>query len=622
VDRDLGVFNVPTATTSMVSPVLLNSPGTGLQLDNNTTVSGFFIRGSGGRGIVANNIHDFSISNVVVQNATSDGIWIAGSSGTITNTTVDGGTGNGITLVGINDVVTFTDTHVRNVTGHGVSINGGYGEMLFHGNLLLEQTGQSSFDVQNLQNLVVVDDKGTASTADDVTTTTYGTVLADELVIRGAAGVGGVELRNNDGQIALGAVDIQTTGGTSLFALNTDQLWVNNGYLEATNASAADVEDSGIDIGLTNLKINGATTGLRFVDTTGSFLVYGAGTSGSGGVIQNTTTGILMQNGPSVGVQYMNLTNNTRVATVDGGKALVIAASNISGTTDMIVNAENLTMLQVYGNTIVGTGLTGSSAVLFDADTAGSYTAIVSSNTVTQMPGTFFRAHNSNGSDTSTLSYSFLNNSVNLTSAGGIAAAFDWTGPAVAAANSNTITGNQSGQTAFQFHSGTSTNQTQFSLSQNMITLAGANGLGIDIDGDSPLVVVANSNQIAFNGLNGTGIRIAAAGASGIAVQGNQIADYAGGATGILFTSIEDSSLLVVNANTIDLSRFSTYVDRGIILSAITANNGSTTPFVTFSSTMNNTVNGATTNFDYSFPATPVNGVKGQLIINNINVIP
>jgi hypothetical protein len=77
-----------------------------------------------------------------------------------------------------------------------------------------------------------------------------------------------------------------------------------------------------------------------------------------------------------------------------------------------------------------------------------------------------------------------------------------------------------------------------------------------------------------------------------------------------------------VNANTIDLSRFNTYVDRGIILSAITANDGSTNPFVTFSSTSNNTVNGATTNFAYSFPSTPINGVQGQLIINGINVVP
>jgi hypothetical protein len=622
VDRNFGVFHVPTATTSTASPVLLNSPGDGLQLADHTTVSGFFIRGSGGRGIVANGIQDFNISNVAVQDATSDGIWIAGSSGTIKNATVDGGTGNGITLVGINDVVTFTNTHVENVTGHGVSINGGYGEMLFRGNLLIEQTGQSAFEVQNLQNLVVVDDKGTADTADDVTTTTYGTVAADTLVVRGANGVGGIELRNNEGQIALGAIDIQTNGGTSLFALNTDQLWINNGYLDAVNASAADVEGSGIDIALTNLTINGGPTGLRFVDTTGSFLVYGAGSAGSGGLVQNTTDAIVMQNGPTVGLQYINFVNNTRLANVDGGEALAIAVSNISGTTDMLVNAKNLGMLQIYGNTIVGTGLTGTSAIYYDADTAGSYTALVTNNTVTQMPGTFFRVHNSNGSDSSTLSYSFSGNTVALTSAGGIAAAFDWTGPAVAVANSNTITGNQSGQTAIQFHAGTSTSQSQLTASQNMITLAGANGLGIDVDSDAPLVMVANSNQIAFNGLNGTGIRIVAAAASGIAVQGNQIADFAGGATGILFTSIEDTSLLVVNANTIDLSRFNTYVDRGIILSAITANDGSTNPFVTFSSTSNNTVNGATTNFAYSFPSTPINGVQGQLIINGINVVP
>jgi len=56
-------------------------------------------------------------------------------------------------------------------------------------------------------------------------------------------------------------------------------------------------------------------------------------------------------------------------------------------------------------------------------------------------------------------------------------------------------------------------------------------------------------------------------------------------------------------------------VDRGLVLAAVTANDGATDPVVTFFSTVNNTVNGATTLFSF-----PSSGVSGWVMLNGNRV--
>ena len=66
----------------------------------------------------------------------------------------------------------------------------------------------------------------------------------------------------------------------------------------ANNGTAADIESTGIDINLLSLSSSNAVVGLKLVTAPGTFDVFGnpAQTVGSGGTIQGSTVGILLQN--------------------------------------------------------------------------------------------------------------------------------------------------------------------------------------------------------------------------------------------------------------------------------------------------------------------------------------
>ena len=94
------------------------------------------------------------------------------------------------------------------------------------------------------------------------------------------------------------------TAKTALFVRGSDQVIVAGGTLRATNAgAAADIETSVTDISLTSIFSDGGPFGLRIVNSDGSFIVFGDGDEGTGGLIQNATTGILLDNMGLVALQ-------------------------------------------------------------------------------------------------------------------------------------------------------------------------------------------------------------------------------------------------------------------------------------------------------------------------------
>jgi|GEM_PF-2919843 len=614
-DARYGAIGVPLATTSAL-PAVIQSSGTGVIMGNNTQLAGIVIENTGGRGIEANGIDNFRIEDVVIDTPGGDGIWVSNSSdGVISDITMGGVTGNGITLVDIDDVMTLNNIYIDGTTGAGISIAGGSGEIYFHDQLVVRDAGTTAFEVMNLETVTTVDDRGTPSVLDDITTTTPGLVSVDQLVVRNTTGGSGIGLTNNAGVIGFGAVDIETANASALLVRNTENLQVVNGYLTSTGAPTADVEGSGINVALTTLNATGGTYGMRFVDTEGQFTVYGTGSLGTGGLISQTTTGLYMEDGPGVALQTLNFANNGSVALINGGDSLILTGSNITQTSNYLIDATNLTMLQIYDSQFANNSLSSGNGILYRVNTSGSYTASVTYNTASNIPVTFFRTETQSGGEGASLAYNFQGNTVTLSNANTQAAALNWTGPVTAYALNNTIVGNAAGQTAFQMYTGDSSDQAGIMVSQNTITMNGANSIGVDIDTQSGSTTYVTSNAIKFNGLNGIGVQADLWAAGGINVSGNQIVDSVGGATGILFGSVEHLSTIVVNSNSIDLSYASTFVDRGIVLSSVMNDAGVDDPFVTFVSTSSNTVSGATT--PYSLPAT---GAKGTLLINDTSV--
>ncbi|HWL10106.1 MAG TPA: inverse autotransporter beta domain-containing protein, partial [Planctomicrobium sp.] len=617
-DSRYGNFRVPGGSSTSVNTPIIDGTGIGgdlLTLANNSQVSGFHLQNSQGHGVVASNISNFKIENITIENSTDDAIFISeATDGTISNVHVDGGT-NGVTLIDIDGTITLSDIFIDGVSGDGVHIDGGHGRIAFMKDLIIQNAGQSAFYVTNLETLVEVDDRGTVSTSDDITTKTPGFVTVDGLVVRNTTGGSGIHLENNEGVIAFGAVDIETKDASAFYARDTENAQILNGFLKTENAPVADVENSGINISLTKLNADGGATGLRFVDTTGKFMVYGTGDLGTGGEIKNTTDAIYTENGPMVAFQTVNFTANNAIARVDGGDALILVGSNITQTAETFIHAKNLTMLQILSSQFTNNAISSGTGILFEADKAGSFTSSVTYNKVDALSGSFLKVQTLAGGEGASLAFNFQGNDVTLNSANSVAAAVNWTGPTTSYFLDNKITGTAAGQTAFQFYTGASGDQAQVMISQNEIILGGANSIGVDVDTRSTSTIHVVANGIKFNNTNGTGVRMNLRKASGANVSGNEIIDNSGGATGILFENVEHLSTLVVNANKIDVSHASAFVDRGIVLTNVLNTDAVANPFVTFISTQSNTVLGATV--PYSLPAT---GVKGTLLINDVSV--
>lgn len=616
-DANYGSFNLPGGDSTGAAPTITGPNNDPIfTIGNNSRLAGFKIENAAGRGIYAKDVENFIVEQVAILNSTDEAIYVENTkAGTISNVSIIGSGSDGIKIVDIDDVLTVHNIYVENAAGNGVHVDGGLGLISFTGQTIVKNAGDAAFRVTNLETLVEVDDRGTTTVADDITTKTPGIVGVEQLVVRNTTGGAGIVVEGNEGAIGFGAVDIETDGASAFYSRDTESVVVQNGYMNSKNAAAIDVEDSGINIALTQLIATNATNGVRLVDTTGLLAVYGTGSLGTGGSISGMTDAIYMENGPSVAMQNVDFTNNGKVAFVDGGESLIIVGSNITQTANMFIDATNLTMLQVYSNEFSSNPLSSGMGIHYRVDKTGTYTASVTNNIATNVAGSFFVTESLAGANGASLAYNFQNNKLNMTTANAVGASVNWTGPIAAYFLGNEINGNQSGQTGIRFVTGSSTDQAVVQMQQNAITLGGSNSIGLDIDVNSTSTIYTTQNGITFNGLNGVGIRAKLMKASGMNVSGNLITDNVGGATGIQFDSVEHLSTLVLNNNKIDLSHASTFVDRGIVLSSIGNLTAVTDPFVTFISTVSNEIVGATT--PYSLPAT---GARGTLLINGVSV--
>jgi len=627
-DNRYGVFNVPGGTSSGATPQIKVLSGDAVVMGNNSQIAGFKIVDAIGHGIVAQNVDNIRISNVTVENAGGDGIILDSITGsTVSNVMVDGAAGNGISIMNIDDILQLNNISVQDTAGNGVLIDGGLGTISFTNNVVIRRTGLAGFSVQNMEKLTETDDRGTPTTADDIVTITPSIVSVDGLIIDNRSDSGGsygagISTLDNEGLIGFGAVDIKTEGAAAISSRNDNALLIGNGFLDSLNAPVADIEGSAINIALTSISADGGSlpgsVGMRFKDSSGRLIVFGDGKNvSSGGVIKNTEIGILMEDAGAVGLQTVDFTDNGKLAEVHNANSLIISGSTVTGTTNQFVDATNLIQMQILQSSFTNNTLTSSAGIRYVVDQLGSYTASVSGNLVTTTPGTFFSTQTLPGGEGASLAYAFQGNAVDLGAVANAAAAdLNWTGPMQAFLTGNSIVGTGASQTGLRVLAGDTTSLSQFNLSQNGITLGGANSVGIDLDSQSMMNIVADANVIWMNGQNQTAFRALLGKSSGVAMAENSIVDNAGGGTGILFTSIEDGSQIALDKNSIDLSQFSTFVDQGIIVNAFTAAGGGT-PVVTFFSSVSNTISGATT--PYNFPAS---GGRGRLIINDSIIFP
>lgn len=608
---DLPTINPNPGNIPVVLPQLTPT-GNGLVLGNNSRISGVIIDSPAGIGILADGVTGFSVENVSINSSAGNAIEIRNASqGSFKDITINGGAQDGIYISDANDVLTFEDIFVSNVVGNAVNIFGGYGTVDFNGGLTLDNNLGGGLRVSQLESIVQIDDQGTIDTDDDVTTDLEGTVLIEELTINAPSATRGIHLEDNDGLVSIAQLNVATANATALYALNTDQIIINDGSLTSTNAPAIDLNNSVVDIFLESVSVDGGPVGISMRQTTGRLFILGdrlTNSAQSGGHIQNTDLAVLLEDSGSFASQLLNYSGNKKVAEISDSEFFKLSQSHVTGTTEQFVNATNLRALEIDQSTFDGNTLTSQAGILYSVGDTGGYVVRVANNVVRETPQVFFNTVSTAGGEAASLNYIFEQNDIEMELASSVAARLNWAGSVNADLSNNLIIGNGINQKGFEIATGDSVDTSTFLLSLNRVGFTEANGTAIDLDTQGPAVASIAQNLIEFSGRDGVGIRVSATKTSSFNLVQNEIYDNAGGATGILFPTLHDGSTVIFNGNLIELSSFNAFVDRGIIISAVT---GATDPIVTLESSLNNAISGASTTL-----SVPSNNITGRIIIN------
>jgi hypothetical protein len=312
--------------------------GVGVNLANNTTGPSFGALGittANGAGLVVNTSPlatsggSISAASGPAINATSANF----NTATFATVTSSGSATNGISLVTSQGTLTMSGGSITTAAGTAFNVSGG-SVTASYGGSVTQNAAQRAVDVQ-----------GTTGGAITVATVT------------GGASSTGVNINAANGNVTFTTLNLGTSGarmtnqavtitnGTGAYALGTVGIFTNN--VRGINASGADgtinstagtVDAAGsspaIDIDgpvgvttlgmtLTRVDVNGASSGIRLLDTNGTFTVAGAGSAGSGGTLNNTTSdSIVLTNAAGVSLSFMNVSNSQESG---------ILGSNVSG---------------------------------------------------------------------------------------------------------------------------------------------------------------------------------------------------------------------------------------------------------------------------------------------------
>jgi hypothetical protein len=455
--------------------------------------------------------------------------------------------------------VELKDVTVTGSTGTGIEVTGNTGTVIFNGLTSVSGTAGPGINVHD-----TIDDAGTIAIT--------------------------------EGQVFFSEVDIAASGTTGLLASNATSLQIINGTITATNMGAvADISDSLIDVRLRSIFADGGPFAVNIADTTGTFAALGNGsrTAGSGGLIQNTATGVTLSNAGTVFLQFVDFDSNQHVLSDVGSASVTVAASNISNTSGGALTPNTIFVTHnTKGFEISGSNINTNSIGLLDAtfDTVDSYSYAFANNNLTSDAGDLFRLTSQAGSEGATLAVVGTGNLITLNSAGTDAFDINWNGPSAVSISGNTLTGVGTSTTGLRFNGTSSTALSTVAVQNNDFRFNGAGGTGANIVAAGPSLLTIASNTLDFNGQNGLGMTLTLQEAGDVGIFSNLFSDDGGGATAVLFPTIADQSRVTVENNLLQFNSASLAIDRGIIFQAVET--GGT---ISLSGTVNNVITGATT---------------------------
>jgi hypothetical protein len=622
-----GLIDVPDFSAGTGTPIIDSVAGNAITLASNSRVGGLSITNATGHGIMGSGISNVTLSDLTVSGSGMDNLFLENVAGptTLTGLTLGNATGASFHLDGSTADVTLVGA-ISNSMGRSLLIeNTSAGTTVDLRNATVQDSGSGVLisavagDVQ-LKDVTVTGGTGTGI---EVTGNT-GTVIFNGLTsVSGNAGPG-INVHDTvddagttdavEGQVFFSEVNIAADGQTGLVASNASSLQIINGTIAATNSGAvANISDSLIDVRLRSIFADGGPFAVNIADTTGTFAALGDGsrTAGSGGLIQNTTTGVTLSNADTVFLQFVDFDQNQHVLSDVGSSSITVAGANISNTTGGALTPNTMFVTQnTKGLEISGSNInTGNTIGLFEGtvDTVDSYSYAFANNSLVSDAGDLFNLSTQAGGEGASLALVASGNLMTLNSAGTDAFDINWNGPGAVAINSNTLTGVASSTTGLRFNGASTTDLSTVSVQNNDFRFNGAGGTGANIVTAGQSLLTIASNTLDFNGQTGVGMSLTLLEAGDVGIFSNLLTDDGGAATAVLFPTIADQSRVTIENNQFLFNSPSLAIDRGIIFQAVET--GGT---ISLSGSINNVITGATTPFQIpnntSTGGIPVNG--------------
>jgi hypothetical protein len=557
-----GNHALPTATGGSARPTLEAVAATAVTLASGSRFSGFVIDSPTGHGIFGDGVSDALVTDVDVVGAAMDGVLLQNPGG-----------GN-----------FFDRIYVCGAGGNGINVQGG-GSIRF-GNATVEGAAAAGINIEG----------------------TTGLVEFASASVTGSSGSPGVRIVDAPGDVSFDDLSVTADNATGLYVRDSGKLVIGDGEVASIGGSAVDAENVELDVDLTSVSSDGAAVGVRLVNTPGEFFVYGDGAYGTGGVIQNAGTGVLLSGAGSVGFNYLDMdANGTGVDAADT-TYFILAHARVTNSINYAINARNTATLEVLASTFSANGGAGTNAIRAAADADGDYVINVLGNTFTDNSAAALAILTSGAGDGSSLTLLVDQNKFTTTRAGADAVNLAWNGAAIAKFLNNTFTASAGSNDGLDVTMSSTTELAQLVATGNTFAFSGADAAAIRLVALGPSYSYIGTNELTFNGAGGVGVDFSLAKSAEVHVDDNTIVDKGGGGTGILFQAIDGPSVVTVNGNTISLVGPTAAIDRGIIFNTVTGT-------VTLVAQKNNLIDGATIPF-----YVPQGTTSGYLLINGMTL--
>jgi hypothetical protein len=626
--------------------------GTAVNLASNTEVTGFVFQGIQGNAIEGTNVSGVSLHDLTFNDIGQDAIHLANSSGSVTMSDIqvnsaggngivlDGGTAN-ITYYGAGNTITAqADGFVlKNLTGGTVGLS----------NLSVKNTGGAGLRIDNVGTDVTIQSlsatqtmgpavaisgtTGTVQNLNGVSTNVYNSynftgnttitspkgagftvngtdalINVANLSVTSSASSPAISLVNATSAITIGSMNVNTTNATGLYGRGLGTLQVNGGSISTVNAGAVDIQGSAINTKFGSISVNGGPFGISLVQSTGVFSVVGGGNYGTGGTIQNTNTGLIIQSFGNASLNWVDFTTNGVGVQSNKASQLNLANVRITSSTGYAIDSMDDAVLTLSNSLLQTNGALGGGTVRIQADTLGTFQSQIVNNVIIDANGTAVQYLTTPSGAGASLATTIQSNNIAGTRGSSPVIGMNWNGPASVRISTNTIAATGAGMTGILLQDSSATDAINAQIDGNAFTFTGSQGTGLSAIASGPSTFTVRGNTFDFKATGGIGTRFAMNGTSTAWFASNIITDEAGGATGMLFDHVAASSRLQIEGNTINLRSTDLTVHQGIVFTAVD-------PTIQFSGNYNNLIYNTTTPFSI-----PVNASTGGFLINGIRV--